>query len=90
MSLAIRCTRPFARIRGFRICYGGRRRRRRLNEPERWLEGEARLANGPLTPEDSGRYVIRLTDAVALAHERGVVHNDLRSANVIVTAEGRA
>jgi len=33
--------------------------------------------------------VIALCDAVAHAHERGVVHRDIKAGNVLVTAEGR-
>ena len=36
------------------------------------------------------RYGTQLADALAHAHERGVVHRDLKSANVIITPEGRA
>jgi len=57
------------------------------------VEGEslsARLESGPLPPEHVLRYGLQLADALAHAHERGVVHHDLKSANVIITPEGRA
>jgi len=49
----------------------------------------ARLADGALAPDDIVRYGRELADALAHAHDRGVIHRDLKSANVMVTAEGR-
>jgi eukaryotic-like serine/threonine-protein kinase len=48
-----------------------------------------RIARGPLPPVEVLRYAIQLADALSHAHERGVVHRDLKSSNVIVTHEGR-
>ncbi len=36
------------------------------------------------------RYGIQIADAVAHAHDHGIVHRDLKSANVMITPEGRA
>ena len=55
------------------------------------VEGQplsGRLAAGPLPPEEVMRYGLQLADALAHAHDRGVVHRDLKSANVMVTPEG--
>lgn len=56
------------------------------------VEGQAlstRLGQGPLRPDEVVRYGLQLTDAVAHAHEHRVVHRDLKSANVVVTPDGR-
>jgi TolB-like protein/tRNA A-37 threonylcarbamoyl transferase component Bud32/Flp pilus assembly protein TadD len=57
------------------------------------VEGQplsARLAGGALPIEQVLRYGLQLADAVAHAHQRGIIHRDLKSANVIITPEGRA
>ena len=57
------------------------------------VEGEtlgARLAGGALSAEEVVRVGHQLADALAHAHEHGVVHRDFKSANVILTPEGRA
>jgi serine/threonine-protein kinase len=48
-----------------------------------------RLAEGPLPLDEVFRYGLQLADALAHAHDRGVVHRDLKSANVMITPEGR-
>lgn len=57
------------------------------------VEGEslaARLAGRALPAEQVVRYGLQLADALAHAHERGVVHRDFKSGNVVITPEGRA
>jgi serine/threonine protein kinase len=49
-----------------------------------------RVLGGPLPAEELLRYALQLAEALAHAHERGVVHRDFKSANVVITPEGRA
>jgi eukaryotic-like serine/threonine-protein kinase len=49
----------------------------------------ARLAEGPLPVDDVLRYGRQLADAIAHAHDRGVVHRDLKAANVMMLPDGR-
>ena len=56
------------------------------------VDGQAlseRLKVGPLPADQVVRYGLQLADALAHAHERGVVHRDLKSANIIVRPDGR-
>ncbi len=50
----------------------------------------ARLAEGRLPVLDALRYGFQLADALAHAHDRGVVHRDLKSANIVITSDQRA
>ena len=43
-----------------------------------------------LPVENVLRYGIQIADALAHAHERGIIHRDLKGSNVVVTADGRA
>src|SRR5689334_24362168 len=49
----------------------------------------AMLAAGPLPADRVVHLGRQLAEALTHAHERGVVHRDLKSNNVIVTPEGR-
>jgi serine/threonine protein kinase/Flp pilus assembly protein TadD len=46
-------------------------------------------SSGGLPTETVLRYGIQISDALAHAHERAVIHRDLKTANMVVTPEGR-
>lgn len=48
------------------------------------------LSAGPLPLPEVFRHGVQLADALAHAHERQVVHRDLKSANIVITPDGRA
>ena len=55
------------------------------------VEGEtlaARLRRGMLPLDQALRYAIQIADALAAAHQHGVVHRDVKPANVMLTARG--
>jgi serine/threonine protein kinase len=45
-------------------------------------------ANGGLPSESVLRYGVQIASALARAHDRGIVHRDLKTANIVVTSEG--
>jgi tetratricopeptide (TPR) repeat protein len=49
-----------------------------------------RLARGPLGIEETVRLGVELAKALGAAHERGIVHRDVKPENVLFTATGRA
>ncbi len=49
----------------------------------------ADMLGGGLPPEQVTRLGAQLAEALAHAHEHGVLHRDLKSANVVITPEGR-
>src|SRR5271156_5234600 len=56
------------------------------------VEGQALsslLGTNGLPPDSVIRYGMQITDALAHAHEHGVIHRDLKSTNAMVTPEGR-
>jgi WD40 repeat protein/DNA-binding SARP family transcriptional activator len=48
------------------------------------------LARGPLDTDAAGRIIDQVTAALAAAHRQGVVHGDVRPANILLDEEGNA
>jgi serine/threonine-protein kinase len=45
--------------------------------------------NGPLPPRQAARLVAEVARALEAAHERGIVHRDVKPGNIMLTANGR-
>ncbi len=56
------------------------------------LEGESlrtRLLEGPLAPRLATELAVQMAHGLAAAHDKGVIHRDLKPDNLWITAEGR-
>jgi WD40 repeat protein/serine/threonine protein kinase len=49
-----------------------------------------RLADGPLPPKQAARLVRQVAEAVQYAHDRGVVHRDIKPRNILLAGDGPA
>ena len=57
------------------------------------LEGESladRLRTGPLHPQKAVEVACQIADGLAAAHEKGIIHRDIKPDNIFLTHEGRA
>jgi eukaryotic-like serine/threonine-protein kinase len=45
---------------------------------------------GPMVPAEAAGVASRLAEALAVAHERGIIHRDIKPQNVLLTASGDA
>jgi serine/threonine-protein kinase len=50
----------------------------------------ARLASGPLRPREAAEIAAQVAQGLAAAHEKGVVHRDIKPDNVVITPSGLA
>src|SRR4029077_1388701 len=48
------------------------------------------VADGPLPIDQALSYGMQIADALTHAHERGLVHRDLKTANAVIGRDGRA
>ena len=59
----------------------------------RWLRGgtlERRLDDGPLSLDETLSMARQIGDALSVAHARGVVHRDVKAANILFDEQGNA
>src|SRR5205085_7204708 len=56
-----------------------------------YLEGETleqRLEKGPLPPDQILKYACQIADALDKAHRQGIIHRDMKPANIMLTKAG--
>lgn len=46
-------------------------------------------ANGALSPDQAAQIIVQAAEALAAAHEAGIVHRDVKPSNILVTPEGQ-
>ena len=48
-----------------------------------------KIAQGPIAIEEALKIALQIAEGVEAAHEKGVIHRDLKSANIKITPEGQ-
>ncbi len=49
-----------------------------------------KLENGPLSPEEAGKIIMRVGQALDVAHSKGIIHRDLKPGNILFDQYGNA
>jgi len=49
-----------------------------------------KIQSGPLPVDEAVNIVIQIAEGLCNAHEKGIIHRDIKSANIMVTNEGQA
>jgi serine/threonine protein kinase/dienelactone hydrolase len=58
-----------------------------------YIDGQTlreRIFAGPLEPDEVLNLAVQVADGLKEAHARGIIHRDIKSANIMVTAKGQA
>ena len=50
----------------------------------------AKIKRGPLTPAEALSYALQVAEGLAAAHASGIIHRDVKPANILITKEGAA
>jgi dienelactone hydrolase/predicted Ser/Thr protein kinase len=58
-----------------------------------FVSGESlrqKVARGPLSTDEAVNIAVQVAGALEAAHQKGIIHRDIKSANIMVTEDGRA